>query len=89
MWGRLYRGKEAADFDNRYADNEKDPTSASGTYPVGEHMLTYYVEDGCGNVGQCELLFEVKDCKQPTPYCRTGIVTVVMPASKEVESVGQ
>lgn len=25
--------------------------------------------------------FEVKDCKAPTPYCLTGIITVPMPTS--------
>ena len=82
--GAAHPGEEAVDFFNPYADNEKDPTSASGTYPVGTHMLQYFVEDGCSNVGVCTALFEVKDCKEPTPYCRTGIITVVMPVNGSI-----
>src|SRR5690606_2346182 len=43
------------------------------------------VEDMCGNIESCDYLFTVEDCKKPTPYCRTGIVTVVMPANGTVE----
>ncbi len=82
--GRALAGQQAVDYFNPWADNELDPSSASGTYPVGEHMLQYYVEDGCGNVGVCNLLFEVKDCKKPTPYCEDGAVTVIMPSSGSI-----
>jgi len=83
--GKAVPGERASEFDNPWADDEMDPTNASGTYPVGEHMIQWFVEDGCGNVGVCTLLFEVRDCKEPTPYCETGIVTVVMPASGTIE----
>ena len=82
--GRAHLGEKAVDYYNPWADNELDPSSASGTYPIGEHMLQYYVEDGCGNVGVCNLLFEVKDCKKPTPYCEDGAVTVIMPSSGQI-----
>ena len=82
--GKAKAGEEAADFDNPWADNEKDPTNASGVYPEGEHMIQWFVEDGCGNVGVCTMVFEVRDCKAPTPNCETGLITAVMPASGEV-----
>jgi len=66
---------------NDYADDRFNPFDASGSYPLGVHKIKWFVEDGCGNVGVCETLFEVKDCKQPTPYCRDGLVTVVMPST--------
>ncbi|MBK9270503.1 MAG: T9SS type A sorting domain-containing protein [Saprospiraceae bacterium] len=66
---------------NPFADNPRNPFDASGTYPIGIHRINWFVEDGCGNVGTCETLFEIKDCKAPTPYCLTGIITVPMPAS--------
>ncbi|MEP7196588.1 MAG: cohesin domain-containing protein [Saprospiraceae bacterium] len=84
--GTLTR-KQYADGDkplvrnNPYADNVNNPFDASGVYPLGVHRITWYVEDGCGNVGSCSTLFEVKDCKAPTPYCLTGIITVPMPVS--------
>ncbi len=66
---------------NPFADNPKNPFDASGTYPIGIHKICWYVEDGCGNIGQCCTLFEIKDCKAPTPYCLTGLITVPMPSS--------
>ncbi len=66
---------------NPYADDSKDATDASGVYPTGWHRITWYVEDGCGNIGVKDTVFHVKDCKAPTPYCRSGIVTVVMPTT--------
>ncbi|MCC6816318.1 MAG: T9SS type A sorting domain-containing protein [Saprospiraceae bacterium] len=66
---------------NPHADDPNNPFDASGVYPIGIHKITWYVEDGCGNIGTCSTLFEVKDCKAPTPYCLTGIITVPMPTS--------
>jgi hypothetical protein len=70
---------------NDYADDNKNPFDASGTYPVGVHKIKWFVEDGCGNIAVCETLFEVKDCKKPTPYCLTGVITVPMPSSGCIE----
>lgn len=66
---------------NDGADDENNPFDASGTYPVGIHKICWFVEDGCGNIGTLCQLFEVKDCKAPTPYCLTGVITVPMPSS--------
>ena len=57
---------------------------ASGYYPFGTHKILWRVEDGCGNEETCTSLFELKDCKKPTPYCRS-VVTVLMPSSGMVE----
>ncbi|MBK8955831.1 MAG: T9SS type A sorting domain-containing protein [Saprospiraceae bacterium] len=74
-------GRTPLFHDNPYADNENDPFSASGTYPIGIHNICWHVEDGCGNVGISCQLFEVKDCKAPTPYCHVGVITTVMPVN--------
>ncbi|MEP7196438.1 MAG: HYR domain-containing protein [Saprospiraceae bacterium] len=66
---------------NPYADDNHNPFDASGTYPLGIHKICWFVEDGCGNIGVCCTLFEIKDCKAPTPYCLTGVITVPMPSS--------
>ena len=58
---------------------------ASGYYPVGTHRIRWEVTDLCGNISTCNFSFEVQDCKPPTPYCRNGIVTVVMPSSGQIE----
>ncbi len=36
----------------------------------GRHMITWSVEDGCGNVKTCTKTFLVKDCKRPTPVAK-------------------
>ncbi|MFN8280058.1 MAG: T9SS type A sorting domain-containing protein [Saprospiraceae bacterium] len=66
---------------NPFANDRHNPFDASGSYPVGTHKICWFVEDGCGNVGVCCTLFEIKDCKAPTPYCLTGVITVPMPAT--------
>ena len=75
------RGDRPAVRNNPNADNVNNPFDASGIYPIGVHRITWYVEDGCGNIGTCSTLFEIKDCKAPTPYCLTGIITVPMPTT--------
>ena len=69
---------------NPYADDPTQPFCASGTYPVGTHTIYWFVEDGCGNVKKEVKEFEILDCKEPTPYCKNGIITVVMPVNGEI-----
>ncbi len=59
--------------------------SASGTYPVGTHRITWRVEDNCGNESTLNYTFRVLDKKKPTPYCISQLTTVVMPSSGMVE----
>ncbi|MCC6816556.1 MAG: HYR domain-containing protein [Saprospiraceae bacterium] len=75
------RGDTVEYSHNPFADDRHNPFDASGTYPIGVHKICWFVEDGCGNVGVCCTLFEIKDCKAPTPYCLTGIITVPMPVN--------
>mgnify|MGYP002397506279 CR=1 FL=1 len=42
------------------------------------HRISWTVEDQCGNTNSCSYLITVNDCKRPTPFCKTGIVTVLM-----------
>lgn len=75
------RGDTVEYSHNPFANDRHNPFDASGSYPVGTHKICWFVEDGCGNVGVCCSVFEVKDCKAPTPYCLTGVITVPMPAT--------
>ena len=77
-------GDAAQVSNNPYADDPKDATNASGSYPYGWHRITWYVEDGCGNIGTVDTVFHVLDCKAPTPYCLSGIITVVMPSTGSI-----
>jgi len=47
--------------------------------PYGKHKIKWIVQDGCGNEQVCEYGFEIKDCKAPTIYCRSGLTTNIMP----------
>ncbi|MEP7195577.1 MAG: cohesin domain-containing protein [Saprospiraceae bacterium] len=67
--------------DNRNADDSTQAFDASGAYPIGIHKLCWFVKDAGGNIGTCCTLFEIKDCKAPTPYCQTGIISISIPSS--------
>ena len=64
--------------DNPYAKNPKDPFEATGTYPLGVHKICWFVEDGCGNVGTCCTLFEVKDCVAPVIEAKDKFITQLL-----------
>lgn len=53
--------------------------SISAVLPFGEHILYWDIDDGCSNVASCARNIRVQDGKSPTPVCRTGLITVVMP----------
>lgn len=62
-----------------YNDGAADPgyvTSGSGqnttnNYPIGTHRINYSAFDGCGNIGYCNFLFTIEDCKKPTVFCKS------------------
>lgn len=60
-------------------------TRYKGPLQVGTYRVHLWGEDLCSNRGSCEFEFEVNDCKAPTPYCRNGVATVIMPSSGMVE----
>ncbi|MBK7233395.1 MAG: hypothetical protein IPH93_14325 [Saprospiraceae bacterium] len=73
------------DIDNNSTiDINGNSSNASGVYPVGSHRITWTVEDRCGNTQTCSYIFTLLDRKQPTPVCRSGIITVIMPSSGSV-----
>lgn len=57
---------------------------ATGVLPVGVHRLRWILTDQCGNISTCDQVFNLKDCKKPTPYCHNGVVTVIMPIAGTV-----
>ncbi|MEO5581684.1 MAG: T9SS type A sorting domain-containing protein, partial [Saprospiraceae bacterium] len=56
-----------------------------GIFSVGVYQVTVIAEDGCHNADTCSFTLNIKDCKIPTPYCISGIVTVIMPSSGSLE----
>lgn len=37
--------------------------------PIGDHKVTFYVQDACGNYESCDVYFRIRDKKKPTPVC--------------------
>lgn len=67
--------------DNPYAANDNNPFAATGTYPIGIHKICWYVTDSSGNQAAPCQLFEIKDCKAPTPYCLLDLISIPLPVS--------
>jgi hypothetical protein len=67
--------------DNPFAENNRNPFDASGTYPIGIHKICWYVEDSCGNTAALCQLFEVRDCEAPTLICVGGLQIFNMPVN--------
>lgn len=75
------KGDTATFSNNPFADNNKVPFNANGTYPIGTHKVLWILIDEQGNKTEKELIFEVKDCQAPIARCLTGVITVPMPSS--------
>jgi hypothetical protein len=74
------------DYNNDGSYNVSNPgNNASGIFPVGSHRIEWTVMDSCGNTASCIQNLKVKDCKQPTPFCKIGLVTVIMPSAAFVD----
>ncbi len=51
---------------------------ASGTYPIGTHLIRWTYTDQCGNGVSCDQEFTIVNCKAPTPYCLNGLAVDLM-----------
>ncbi len=60
---------------------------ASGTYPIGSHRIIVKVLDLCGNKLIVEKLFDIVNCKAPTPYCIDGLAVSLMPMDTDGDDV--
>lgn len=75
----------ALDLDNNGSVEVNGKTrDASGNYRAGMHKLSWSVTDACGNTKTCDQIFRVRDGKAPTPFCRAGLITVVMQTNGSV-----
>ncbi len=59
------------------ADPDNDG-SHTATYPLGTHLVTWKVEDFCGNVAMCSYPFTIRDGKAPTPNVLSSIARNLM-----------
>ncbi|MDX1684648.1 MAG: T9SS type A sorting domain-containing protein [Saprospiraceae bacterium] len=53
--------------------------------PGGQYRFTFTVKDACGNETECSSDVTIRDCKEPTPYCKPGIITTIMPTTGYVD----
>jgi len=51
---------------------------------AGVYTVKYVVSDGCQNIAYEEDIYTVKDDREPTPYCISGVSTAVMQGDGEV-----
>jgi hypothetical protein len=53
--------------------------------PLGEHILIWGVEDGCGNISNTTIIVEIQECSAPTPVCINGLSAALVPGMGMVE----
>lgn len=56
-----------------------------GELEAGQYTFEFTVKDACGNEDVCSSAVIVRDCKEPTPYCKPGIITTIMPSTGYVD----
>ncbi len=54
-------------------------TIDANNIPIGRHAIRVEILDGCGNRAAAIYVFEVIDCKAPTPICINGLTATLMP----------
>lgn len=56
-----------------------DGNELNGRFPIGEHRIQFRINDGCGNIEIIDQVFEIEDCKAPTPICLSSLSISLMP----------
>lgn len=68
-------------FDDGTIDTFVVSPQFTNIYPLGTHRITYTLFDFCGQMDNCDFVFEVIDCEAPIIECTTAIDTFIMPSS--------
>ncbi len=67
---------------DEFSDGDIDHSGISDSMdlelPHGTHSCFLSIEDKCGNRTTHEFNIEMKDCKVPSPYCKSSLTTTVM-----------
>ena len=58
---------------------QRDSNTLTRAFPIDTHRIEWQVEDKCGNYVKCDYLFEMRNCKAPTAYCKNGLVVELTP----------
>ncbi len=75
--GSLYYNWEIDLYNDGSVDLHGLGNDASGKYPTGNHLITFWAEDDCGNVSFCKYTFKIKDNLAPQPICLAEVVWVM------------
>jgi hypothetical protein len=57
------------------------PANAFTVFPnvgPGTYEVRYTAQDNCNNQSACQTTVTVRDCKKPTPYCKSGLIVELM-----------
>ncbi len=57
--------------------------TVSGVFPQGNHILSWTVDDRCGNEAMCSMVLSIQDCKAPNLACKYGLSTSLHPKNGE------
>jgi len=57
----------------------------SSTLGVGTYNVVWTAEGICGDDNSCQHSIVIEDSKLPTPYCRSGVTTVLMEANNSMD----
>jgi len=71
--------------DSRYA--KRSGADASGTYPVGTHVIHYKVEYGCGFNKTMKQSVRVVNKTAPVPICLSGLSVALMPIDENNDGI--
>lgn len=71
--------------DDGIIDETGEGISFDRELDLGAHRVYWTVEDGCGNQSLCDYMIDVRDCKNPTPYCLSSITTTIMPEAGAID----
>lgn len=48
-------------------------------FPIGDHLITWTVEDKCGNRTSIEQALTLRNCKEPQVICLSGLTATLIP----------
>ncbi len=85
----LYRYKVDFDSDGTI-DLERagiGERTATGTWPLGNHIIKWEVEDRCGNTAKCQYKVNLLNCKNPTAYCLSDVSIGLVPMDTNGDGV--
>ncbi|MEP7195509.1 MAG: T9SS type A sorting domain-containing protein [Saprospiraceae bacterium] len=71
----LYRYKIDFNSDGIFDVNHAEIGNpvATGTWPIGKHIIKWEVEDRCGNTTTCQSQLNLLNCKPPTAYAHRDL----------------